>query len=108
MTEGVQLKAKYLDNVVQVLRSAISTTDNIDVIVRVHTLTVDNKGNITLMLDSGTEVRLGLSDNVEKMVRVKMAIRKLQNDNRSLKSIEYMDARSLDIRTGKGFVFRKR
>ena len=108
LIEGEKLKAKYIENTVNILRLAISTNDTMGIILNIDTITVDNRGNVVLNLKNGPVVYLGMKDNVDKMLRIKMAAAKLQDDKIDLSSIEYMDARSLDLVTGKGFVFKRK
>ena len=108
LVEGTKFSAKYIDNTINILRLAISTNDTMGIILTVDTITVDNRGNVTLNLKDGPVVYLGMKDNVDKMLRVKMAAAKLQSSKIDLESVEYMDARSLDLTTGKGFVFKRK
>jgi len=108
LVEGAVFNAKYTDNTINILRLAISTNDTMGIILTVDTITVDNRGNVTLNLRDGPVVYLGMKDNIDKMLRVKMAAAKLQSDKIDLSNVEYMDARSLDLATGKGFVFKRK
>jgi|GEM_PF-2104806 len=108
LAEGQELNAKYLDNAVNIIKLATSTNDSIGIIINIKTITVDNKGNVTLELREGTIVYLGLKDNVDKMLRVKMALSVLEGEGVKPDKLEYIDARSFNLETGLGFVYKRK